>query len=398
MADYLVKHSFGCIRHFCHSPRNGIYLCTMTDARITGYEVIMADGQSDYDILIDDNDITHITCQDSEGNIIYIKNEKGKWEKYTLLKSKSSSSYSKNFNIFHTDNLISVIYAVDYKGKRLLSHHMIESSDVPVAIDYAAGDFSCAKDNNGNIHLLYTNGNGVPGWRQFSWNTKQWGEFTPTSAESLKSPYVFVNDKIHAAGVTADNKVVYLSQGEQKVVGEHGKNPIIMQKDSEIYVMWESPKDARVYASPSSDNGNTFSQPIEFMPERFVPVKLFGLAATSFEQCGARHCYGYIKDNIVSLFLMSNFLKVNKTPPQRAVQPEPKANSGLHLLKLETEMRHMDNIIAEIDFRLCMIEKAIKDLNEKQYDLTAEQSSLSLENEQEVSDEEQSNENPENGA
>lgn len=358
MADYLVKHSHGYMRHFCHSPKNGIYLCTMTNAHITGYEVLMAEGQNDFDMLIDDDDVTHIVCQDSEGNIIYIKNENGVWEKYTLLKSKTSSSYPKNFRIFLTDNLINMIYAVDYKGKRLLSHHMLESSDVPVAIDFAAGDFACAKDEGGNIHLLYTNGNGVTGWRHFSWNTKQWGEFTAASDEKLKNPYVFSDDATYAVAVTADNRVIYLSQDGQKVLAEYGRNPVIIKNAGAIYAMWENPRDAKVYVKSIKDTEDEFSSPIEFMAERFVPVKLFGLAATSFEQCVNRHCYGYIKDNIVSLFLISNFFKVNKTPPQK-----PDKNDNTHLLALNAGLQRMDNVIAEIDFRLCMIEKTVKELN-----------------------------------
>ena len=72
MADYLVKRSYGFMWHFCHNS-SGICFCSMTNSHITEYEVLLPGGQSDFDVQIDDSDTAHLVCQDSGGNIIYIK-------------------------------------------------------------------------------------------------------------------------------------------------------------------------------------------------------------------------------------------------------------------------------------------------------------------------------------
>lgn len=361
MSDYLVKQSYGCMRHFCHNS-SGICFCTMTDAHTTEYDVLLEGGQSDYDVLIDDSDTIHLICQNSQGDIIYLKNEEQDWRKYTLLKSKSPSAYPKDFRNLRVGNWISIIYAVDYKGKRLLSHHILENSDVPNAIDYAVGEFACTRDEYGNIYLFYTNSAGVSGWRRFIWSRKEWSEFTSAAANgNIKNPHIYVNEKVHIAAV-AEGNVVYISGGDEKMLAEEGTCPIILKNEASLYIMWKSMRDQRVWASLSNDNGSTFQRPTEFMAGRFAPVKLFGLACTSFEQYDARQCYGYIKDNTISLFLLGNFMRISRTPP-KAVVPEVKKDADIGLTKMKIQLQQMSDTMSKMEFRLGMLEKLIKEMD-----------------------------------
>ena len=43
--DFLVKHSYGYMRHFFHSVNSGICFCSMRDAHVTNYEVLIPAGQ-----------------------------------------------------------------------------------------------------------------------------------------------------------------------------------------------------------------------------------------------------------------------------------------------------------------------------------------------------------------
>jgi hypothetical protein len=134
------------------------------------------------------------------------------------------------------------------------------------------------------------------------------------------------------------------------------------------------------------------------MSGKFVPLKLFGLKTTSFEQWGARYCYGYIKDNIISLFLLSNYLKVSKSPPNKPIF-EAKIDHDIEFTKLKLRIQQMNDTMTDIDFRLSMLERMINDTEhtEKQSvsEPDTEQSTDSIEN-PEINSEESEIENPEN--
>ena len=358
MADYLVKRSYGFMWHFCHNS-SGICFCSMTNSHITEYEVLLPGGQSDFDVQIDDSDTAHLVCQDSGGNIIYIKNEDKVWKKFTLLKSKTASAYPKNFKIIRVGNWINIIYTVESGGKRLLSHHILENSDIPNAVDYAMGDFDCTRDEYGNIYILYTNSEGSAGWRKFLWSRKEWSDFTAVSKNGrLSKPYIFVDEKIHITASVEDN-IIYISETEEKIIAEGGTQPIIIKDEDCMYIMWKSLKDGKVWACMSSDKGRTFQKPAEFMAGRFVPAKLFALSCTTFEKCASRHCYGYIKDNAISLYLLGDFLKISKTPP-RPEMPEVKKDADIELTKLKIQLQHISDSMSKLEFRINMLEKAIE--------------------------------------
>ncbi len=365
MGEYFVKHSYGIMRHFCHNSR-GICFCNMTDANTTEYEILVDNGQRDFDVIIDDSDTIHLVCQDDKGNILYIKNNGKDWEKYTLLQSKTPSSHLKSFNLLRVGKWINIIYSIDYKGKKMLTHHILENSDVPTAIDYIDGEFCTAKDESGNIYVLYTNYSGSLGWRKFVWSKKEWGDFIPVSTSGrLIQPYIFVDDRIHITGVIEEN-AVYLNEGGETTVGTNAFDPIFIKHSGILNIMWKNKKDGRVWCCSSTDDGGSFQAPTEFMAGRFAPSKLFSLAYTTFEACQSRHCYGYIRDNAATLYLLSDFLKISRIPPK----PMPtltypvQSNDETELEKLKIQLRMVSDSLAKITSRVEKLESSLETTDE----------------------------------
>ncbi len=367
MSEYFVKHSFGTMRHFCHNSR-GICFCNILNGQTGEYESLVGNGQKDFDVIIDDAETIHMVCQDDAGNILYIKTEGMNWEKYTLLQSKSYSPHQKHFRLFRVGNLINILYAIDYKGKKLLTHHILETSDVPDAVDCFEGEFAATKDENGNLYVVYESLGGVLGWRKYTWSKKVWEDFVPVSTSGrLIHPYIYADEKIHITGVV-DNTVVSITQEAEIKVGEGGSRPVFIKSGNSLYVMWENKREGRVWASVSNNGGATFQNPTEFMAGRFSPIKLFGLAYTSFESCQSRHCYGYIKDNIASLYVLSDFMKISMTPPKPAMPqgaaapPVRQEGDAVELTKLKIQLQGIHDSLTKLGSRIDMLDKRVKGL------------------------------------
>ncbi|OQB12665.1 MAG: hypothetical protein BWY15_02124 [Firmicutes bacterium ADurb.Bin193] len=355
MSEHFVKQTYGVMWHFCHNT-GGICFCRMTSDHITEYEVLLSSGQKDFDVLIDDTDTIHLVCGDDSGSMIYISNRDKTWKKYTVMQSKTIEVSPKNFNIYRVGNWINVIYSIDYKGKRLLSHQILESSNPPGAIDYTEGEFCTTKDLDGNIYVLYNNQSGALGWRKFAWGKKEWSDFTAiTAGEGLISPYIYVDDKIHIAGIR-DDSVVYISDGTEHCLGTPGSGPIILKHGGLLYVMWENKRSGKVCVCPSSNRGASFQSPTEFVSGTFAPVKLYSLAHTSFENCFARHCYGYIRDNTVNLYLLGDYLNIKLSPP-KPVMPTVQKDEGVELVKLKIQLQQLSEAVAKMGLRVDALEK-----------------------------------------
>lgn len=122
-----VKESYGVIWHFYHNA-HGICYCKMIDENITEYNVLLADGQDDFDVLIDDSNCIHMVYQNKEGDILYANHFNGQWRKTTLLESKSREYYPKNFILKRINNWLNILYCIEYNGRKMLTHQVIDST------------------------------------------------------------------------------------------------------------------------------------------------------------------------------------------------------------------------------------------------------------------------------
>jgi hypothetical protein len=355
MSEHFVKLSHGAIYHFCHN-RQGICFCTMTDDKIREYEILLGNGRADFDVLVDDSDTLHLFCQDDTGSILYLKTEEKVWKKHVILQSKTPTSYAKNFNVQRVGSWLNLFYTVEYKGQKMLSHQIIGHSQVPEAVDYILDKFSVAKDDMGNIYVLYTNHKDELGWRKYVWSQKRWEDFVPAAVSGKLSSYnIFVDEVVHVTGVM-DNSIMYIGNNCEQVIGSSGSAPIFMKVRGSLYIVWENRRDGKVWASLSNDNGLTFQSPTEFVTGRFAPIKCYHVAATSFEGIKSDFCYGYIRDNCAVLYLLNGFFNVSKTPPRPAVTAAPK-DPDVEITKLQIQVKQLSDAIKELAQRLDAIEK-----------------------------------------
>jgi len=312
--EHFVKPSYGRIYHFCHT-KHGICVSSNGTAE---YQVILPDGEEDFDVTVDNNDGIHLVCQNKNGDIIYITKNGDNWDAQTLMQSRSRKSSKKNFSVQRAGNWINIIYLLEYKNSYVITHQIIGSNNsTPDVLDYTNGEFSVAKDSYNNIYVLYyslTYKN--IGYMVYTWSKKEWSQFTPLHIEGVVTvPHIFVDksDTLHITGCLNEEVIYY--QGTVRNFGK-GKNPIFIEKDN-LYLLWENPTDQKVHAACSTDFGKSFSITTEFMAGRFSTSKIYAVSYTVYEtSCNASRCYGYTSDGTVKFYLAPDFFNISRIPPK----------------------------------------------------------------------------------
>lgn len=370
--DCFVKASYGVIWHFYHN-RHGICFCKMRDEKITEYQVLLPDARDDFDVITDDSDVIHLVCQNTDGDIIYVNHRDGEWKKATVLKSKRSTSYSKDFVIRRMGNWLNLFYCIEYNGNRMLTHQILERDDVsPFVIDCIKDVFCAAQDGLGNIYLLfYSETKKSYGVRRYVWSQKNWEEFVPyEQLDGAKKPYLYIDgeDKIHII-FEIDGCIKHLCEGKTEILGA-GTSPIMMFQRNLIY-MWEGLNDNKIYIRHPED-----SSPTVFMPGGFSKPARMRLRYTSFEpDINADLCLGNISDGSVKTYGIKNFFNVSQTPPsivpqQTAAHSRPDGNGAyielqklkIQLGQLETALEKLQSGISGLDVQ--KIEKRLAELEE----------------------------------
>lgn len=350
--DVFVKESYGVIWHFYHN-RHGICFCKMKDDKISKYQVLIPDGQEDFDVIIDDTDTLHLVCQNTEGDILYFNYHDSKWGKATLLKSKNPTNYKKDFVIKRVGNWLNLFYCINYNGNRMLTHHMFErQGETPTVVDCIGSDFSVALDSLGNIYaLFFSETHKKPGVRKYLWSQKRWEDFSPIDELlDAKNYFLYIDkeDKMHILFELSGCVKSYV-EGEVKLLGT-GTSPIMLDQNGEL-VMWSGEHDNKVYIRRHDD-----LSPTVFMPGGFSKPLRFKLRYTSYEpNIRAEMCLGNIVDGAVKTYGVKNFFVVSSTPP--AVSPinpqgteahsEPNT-SYIELQKLKIQIGRLQSIIEKL--------------------------------------------------
>ncbi|MBQ7076299.1 MAG: hypothetical protein IJM94_05815 [Clostridia bacterium] len=351
--EHFVKPSYGKMWHFCHNSQ-GICYSSIVGKQASSYEVLLSDGQPDFDVIIDNKDCIHLVCQNGNGDIIYMKRVKDKWESQTLMQSKSKENYPKNFTIVLVGNQVNILYSLQYKSSKIIAHQIIESDKTPEVLDYIDGEFSVTKDKSGNIFVLYqSNTYGNFGYMAYIWNKKEWSDFVAVPVEGkVINPHIFVDksNKLHITGVL-NGKIIYYSDTVQNF-GE-GANPVLMEKDN-LYLLWENSGEGKIHAACSADNGKNFSNVTEFMAGRFTSAKIYAISYTAHEtSCRTNRCYGYIADGNVNFYLTPDFFNVSRIPPKVTetpiLPPTHKSETKIILEELAKISAKLDNLQKSID-------------------------------------------------
>ncbi len=307
-----VKESYGVIWHFYHNA-HGICYCKMTDENITEYNVLLADGQEDFDVLVDDSNCIHMVYQNREGDILYANHFNGQWRKTTLLESKSREYYPKNFTLKRINNWLNLLYCIEYNGRKMLTHQIIDSTrGTPEVIDCIKDDFCSVQDSSGNIILLYySETHKSYGIRRFVWSKKEWDDFSAMSAlESCNNIFLFsdAQDCLHI--LYDKNYSIYeFFDGVENMIGT-GQRPLMFYQKENV-IMWEGVSDNKIYIKKESD-----SAPTVIMSGSFSKPVRFGLRYTTYEDgIIADSCSGNIINSSIRMYGINNFFLISPTSP-----------------------------------------------------------------------------------
>lgn len=390
MQDYLIKQTHECLWHFTYMQNNGLCFTKLSNGHKQEYEVLLKEARPDYAVVIDDNNQIHLVCQDDTGSIIYLNNFDKQWHKFVVLKSKTPTSYDKNFQLILINSWISLFYTIEYRGKKMLSHQILDSSVEPTVLDYIIGDYVTTMDYYNNIWVFYHSEiSNAFGYRKYTWNQKEWEAFAPLpTAEGLNhyQCHIGIDNKLHIVGENS-GKIFYANVDNKHTIG-NGKSPILYADNNTLWCMWVA--NNNVQAMSSTDNGANWRSSGDFISGRTASPTLFHLAYTSYEKdLNAKYCYGYFNNDIIRLYVMNQFLQISMSPPPAKEQitgeevkefakqfdPEPKSveenKPDVEMTKLKIQIsglsdqinkseRKIDNLLEQINIMENKLENATK--------------------------------------
>ena len=310
--NFFVKESYGVIWHFYHNS-HGICYCKMTDENITEYQVLIPEGQEDFDVIVDDSNCIHMAFQNKDGDILYANHFNGEWRKTTLMQSKNRVYYHKNIVLKRVGNWLNILYCIEYAGKKMLTHQIIGAEEeIPIVIDCIKGGFCATQDTGGNIYVLfYSETKKVWGIKKYLWSQKQWSEFTPTEKlAECKNPFLFIDneDELHVV-YERDFCVLELYDGREKMIGT-GQKPVMINYNNNI-IVWEGVTDNKIYIKKESE-----INPTVFMSGGFSKPSLFKLRYTTYESdLIAECCKGNIINGVARTYGLNNFFVVSQSSP-----------------------------------------------------------------------------------
>ncbi len=340
-----VKESYGVIWHFYHNS-HGICYCKMNDENIREYQVLLPEGQEDFDILADDSDCLHMVFQNSDGDILYANHFNGQWRKTTLLESKSKGCYPKNFVLKRVNNWLNLLYCIEYNGRRMLTHQIIDGNEsTPFVVDCIRDDFCTAQDSAGNINVFfYSETQQAWGIRRFVWSRKEWTEFTLSDGvKDCCNPFLFIDreDNVHIV-YDRDNCIYEFYEGVEKMIGM-GQRPIMLYQRGNI-IMWEGIMDNKVYVKKENDTA-----PTVIMSGGFSKPVRFKIRYTTYEQdLIAECCTGNIINGSVRMYGINNFFVVaDSSPVSAGLKSKGEEDNGayLEIQKLKVGISRLNNLI-----------------------------------------------------
>ena len=359
--EYFVKQSYGRLWHF-YKNRHGLCFCIMNSELLREYQVLLPDGQEDFDVTIDDADGVHLVCQNENGDILYLNCCHDSWQKTVLLQSRTAGAYRKDFSLRRVNNWLNLFYTINHNGKKMLVHHIINSEEQPHAVDYIMGEFCTAQDSGGNLYVLfYSESKSSWGYARYVWSRKQWDGFRALEpGAGFCSPYIAVDDAdaVHITG-EAGGKIIHIADGMREELGE-GTRPVLLWRDG-LCVMWENIYDNKIYLKRAGEE-----KPVTFASGGFAHPKLFGVRYTCFESgYRAERCYGCIDDGAARLYHLPDFFAVSSAPPKpvrQSAAPEPDAERAvpdrqpdglfLEVQKIKIQLSQISGTLEKLQNRL----------------------------------------------
>ena len=340
-----VKESYGVIWHFYHNA-HGICYCKMTDENITEYNVLLKDGQEDFDILVDDSNCIHMVYQNKEGDILYANHFNGQWRRTTLLESKSREYYPKKFALKRVNNWLNILYCIEYNGRKMLTHQLIDSTrDTPEVIDCIRDDFSCVQDSAGNITVLYySETNNAYGMRKYVWSKKEWNDFTSLPVINGCNNMFLFSDAQDCLHILYDrNFSIYeFCDGVENMIGT-GQRPLMFHQKENV-IMWEGVADNKIYIKKEGDKA-----PTVIMSGSFSKPVRFGLRYTTYEDgLLAECCSGNIINGSIRMYGINNFFCVAHSSPVNFTNNESENAAYIEMQKLKIKIDKLSGMVEKL--------------------------------------------------
>ena len=345
--NFFVKESYGALWHFYHNA-HGICYCQMRDENISEYNVLLPEGQEDFDVLVDDSNCIHMVFQNRDGDIMYANHFDGQWRKTILLESKNKGYYPKNFALKRINNWLNILYTIEYNGRKMLTHQLIDSTrGTPEVIDCIKDAFCTVQDSSGNIILFYySEVLKSYGIKKYIWSQKQWSDFEKISEiDGCKNPYLFcdANDNIHI--VYDKNFNVYeFYEGEEKLLGTGQKPVMLCQREKKV--VWEGVSDNKIFIKGENDNA-----PTVIMSGSFSRPVRFNLRYTTYEDdLAAECCPGNIINGSVRLYGVNNFFVISASSPYSITKTESDAEDMVYreMQKLKIKIDRISDIVEKL--------------------------------------------------
>lgn len=363
--NFFVKESYGVIWHFYHNT-HGICYCKMVDENITEYQVLLPEGQEDFDIIVDDSNCIHMVFQNKEGDILYANHFNGQWRKTTLLKSKSQNCYPKNFSLKRVNNWLNLLYCIEYNGRKMLTHQIIEGTgNTPYVIDCIREDFYVSQDSSGNIvTLFYSETQKKWGIKKFIWSKKEWEDFYATDwLEGSKNAFLFIDNEDDLHIVYEREFCIYEHHhGTENMIGTGQKPTMAFQRNN--IIMWEAVTDNKIYIKKEGD-----SAPTVIMSGGFSKPVCFNLRYTTYEQdLMADCCKGNIINGNVRMYGINNFFAISNASPVSLNKADSKEleNTYMEMQRLKIRINQLNSVIERLQAQVeeCDAKKIDRRLNE----------------------------------
>jgi len=344
--QYIVTETPEQIWYFFYQTGNGICFKKKNKNQWDHYEILFKDGQKDFDVTMDSRGNIHLICQDQLGSIIYLMYNGTQWHKYTILQSKSNRTYPKYFKMLLVNGWINLFYMIEYKGKNLLVHQILDNNISPNVVDYVFNTsvpFRVAVDQTNNIHVYYQREaeSGKLGYKIFLWSKKSWSDFISIDLDSsnISAPYFIIDkeENFHLVFLR-ENEKEYSIVYKRKPFSSYNKMlwdkeisiynrcdqhtiPIIIKEDKKLWILWQT--DIKIFSCYSEDDGISWSKPAQFMAGRYGDVVLLGCRPSELllkQNIICDLCYGYKNNEDISIYILSNFL--TKLPEPYNTQSE----------------------------------------------------------------------------
>lgn len=215
---------------------------------------------SDFFVTQDKDDLIHMLCQSTSGDIIYLKYNNSTWEKHIILISKVPELYNKHFFILPCGSTLHFFYIIKNEDRWMFIHHQMVKDKLndPIVIDYISSGcspFCVCKDNFENIYAFYSTHIDEKLqiiYKKYSFESLNWEPAIHISdGENDYYPKALIDkrDDIHVIWLSQDNNSHNL---QYKKISKHGQyklaisevdsscqNIFLINVDENLWAVWK---------------------------------------------------------------------------------------------------------------------------------------------------------------